>query len=51
MTADQYLRNLIANKKADSLSIDDWRLTNVKSTLTTWAGQQLSSLKQSGSSA
>lgn len=51
MTADQYLRNIIANKKADSISIDDWRLTNVKSTLTTWAGQQLSSLKQSGSSA
>lgn len=51
MTSDQYLRNIIANKKADSITIDDWRLANVKSTLTTWAGQQLSSLKQSGSSA
>ena len=51
MTADEYLKNIIANKKADSITIDDYRLTSVKSALTTWAGQQLSSLKQSGSSA
>jgi len=51
MTADEYLKTIIATKKADSISIDDWRLTNVKATLTTWAGQQLSSIKQSGSSA
>ena len=51
MTSDQYLRNIIAIKKADSITIDDWRLASVKSALTTWAGQQLSSLKQSGSSA
>ncbi|WP_312322043.1 nucleotidyltransferase domain-containing protein [Soonwooa sp.] len=51
MTSDEYLKIIIAKKKADSISIDDWRLTNVKTTLRTWAGQQLSSLKQSGSSA
>jgi len=39
MTSDQYLRNIIANKKADSITIDDWRLANVKSTLTTGAFQ------------
>ena len=51
MTAEQYLKNIIANKKADSITIDDWRFTSVKTTLTTWAGEHLSSLKQSGSSA
>lgn len=51
MTSDEYLKIIIAKKKADSISIDDWRLTNVKTTLRTWAGEQLSSLKQSGSSA
>jgi hypothetical protein len=51
MTADEYLKRIITNKKADSITIDDYRLINVKSTLTTWAGYQLSSLKQSGSSA
>lgn len=51
MTADEYLKIIIATKKADNITIDDWRLANVKTTLTTWAGQQLSSLKQSGSSA
>ena len=51
MTADEYLKIIIANKKADNITIDDWRLASIKTTLTTWAGQQLSSLKQSGSSA
>ncbi len=51
MTAEEYLKNIITQKKADSITIDDYRLNNVKLTLTTWAGQQLSSLKQSGSSA
>lgn len=51
MTADEYLKIIITNKKADNITIDDWRLASVKTTLTTWAGQQLSSLKQSGSSA
>jgi hypothetical protein len=51
MKADQYLRNIIANKKANNITIDDWRLIDVKTTLTTWAGQYLSSIKQSGSSA
>lgn len=51
MTSDEYLKIIIANKKADKITIDDWRLASVKTTLTTWAGTQLSSLKQSGSSA
>lgn len=51
MTADEYLKNIIAQKRANSITIDDYRLSNVKSTITNWAGQQLSSLKQSGSSA
>jgi hypothetical protein len=51
MTADEYLKIIIANKKADPMTIDDWRLTAVNTTLRAWAGQQLSSLKQSGSSA
>lgn len=51
MTADEYLKIIITNKKADNITIDDWRLASVKTTLTNWAGQQLSSLKQSGSSA
>ncbi|MGZ9736056.1 SMODS domain-containing nucleotidyltransferase [Flavobacterium sp. GNP002] len=49
MTADEYLKNIIANKKANNITIDDWRLSSVKTTLTTWAGLQLSSIKQSGS--
>ena len=51
MTPDEYLKIIISNKKADSITIDDWRLASIKSALLTWAGQQLSSLKQSGSSA
>jgi hypothetical protein len=51
MSADEYLKIIITNKKADNITIDDWRLASVKTTLTTWAGQQLSLLKQSGSSA
>jgi hypothetical protein len=51
MTADEYLRLIIANKKAETMTLSDWRLANVIRTVTNWAGQQLSSLKQSGSSA
>lgn len=51
MTADEYLKIIITNKKADNLTLDDWRLSSVKTALTNWGGQQLSSLKQSGSSA
>lgn len=51
MTADDYLKQIIANKKATNITLNDTRLLHVKSTLTNWAGQQLSSLKQSGSSA
>ena len=51
MTADEYLKIIIDNKKSDNITIDDWRFVTIKTALTTWAGQQLSSLKQSGSSA
>ena len=51
MSSESYLKQIIANKKAESISLEDSRLVNVKTTLTKWAGAQLSSLKQSGSSA
>ena len=51
MTADEYLKQIIANKKAESMTLNDWRLINLKTVLNNWAGQQLSELKQSGSSA
>lgn len=51
MTADEYVKQIIANKKAENITLNDTRLLTVKSTLTNWAGQQLSTLKQSGSSA
>jgi hypothetical protein len=51
MSADEYLKNTIANKKAPIINFTDMRLANIKSILTTWAGQQLAELKQSGSSA
>ena len=51
MTPNEYLRNIITAKKAAHINLDDWRLTHIKSVLTEWAGTQLSSLKQSGSSA
>lgn len=51
MSADEYLNNIILAKKAQALSLNDWRLTNIKGILYKWAGNQLSELKQSGSSA
>lgn len=51
MTPNEYLEVMVTSKKAAPITIDDWRLTSIKSTLTTWAGQQLSSIKESGSSA
>lgn len=51
MTADEYVKQIITNKKAESITLNDKRLLKVKSTLTNWAGQQLSALKLSGSSA
>lgn len=33
MTADEYLKIIINNKKADNITIDDWRLASVKTTL------------------
>lgn len=51
MTTDEYLKQIIANKKAEIITLNDTRLIKIKSTLTNWAGQELSALKQSGSSA
>lgn len=51
MIADEYLKEILAYKKAETITLDDWRLSSVKSIITNWAGQQLSELKQSGSSA
>ena len=51
MTEDEYLKNILAIKKADSISLSDWRLNNIKTILTTWAGQQLNELKKAGSTA
>lgn len=51
MTPNEYLRNIITAKKAAHINLDDWRLTHIKSVVTEWAGTQLSSLRQSGSSA
>jgi Nucleotidyltransferase domain len=49
MTPDQYLQNIIFNKKAEIITLEDYRLNLVKTTLTDWAGRQLSSIKHSGS--
>lgn len=51
MTSNEYLRNIIASKKAANINFDDWRLVNIKSIVTQWAGGQLSSIRKSGSSA
>lgn len=51
MTSNEYLRNIIAAKKAANINLDDWRLTDIKSVINQWAGGQLSSIKKSGSSA
>ena len=32
MTADEYLKIIIINKKADPMTIEDWRLTAVNTT-------------------
>jgi len=48
---DNYLRNIINNNKASIISIDDYRLSNIKSIIYSWAGYQLSELIKSGSSA
>lgn len=51
MTSNEYLQNIIAAKKSPLINLDDWRLTDIKSIVNQWAGQQLSSIKKSGSSA
>jgi hypothetical protein len=51
MTADEYLKIILTTKKADSISLSDWRLNNIKTIITSWAGQKLCEFKKSGSSA
>lgn len=51
MTSDEYLKNILTTKKADSISLSDWRLNNIKTIITIWAGQQLNELKKAGSTA
>lgn len=51
MTADEYLINIIAIKKASTILLTDLRLNRIKTILTGWAGIQLSEIKQAGSSA
>lgn len=51
MTSIQYLKNVIAAKKAPNIELNDSRLTNIKSVINEWAGGQLVSIKKSGSSA
>jgi Second Messenger Oligonucleotide or Dinucleotide Synthetase domain len=51
MPPNDYLRRIIASKKSPSINLNDWRLLTIKSALVEWAGQYLSELKQSGSSA
>ena len=49
--ADQYLYSIIATKKSPPITLDDWRLANIKAVILKWGGSQISELKQSGSSA
>jgi hypothetical protein len=49
MTADQYLKKIIDEKKAPNLTFYDTRITDVKNIIRSWAGEQLSSIKLSGS--
>jgi hypothetical protein len=51
MSAEEYLKAILINKKAPPISLDDSRLNNIKSILSAWAGQYLSQLKQAGSNA
>ncbi len=49
--SDYYLKILIINNKAASISIDDFRLSKIKNIINSWAGSQLSEIIKSGSSA
>ena len=49
MTADEYLKKIINNKKAPNLTYLDTRLTDIKKIIREWAGEQLSDIKLSGS--
>ena len=49
--SDNYLKSVIINNKSAPVSIDDYRLSNIKSIVNSWAGNQLSEIIKSGSSA
>jgi hypothetical protein len=48
--SDNYLRSVIINNKSTSISITDYRLSNIKNIINSWAGNQLSEIIKSGSS-
>lgn len=49
--SDNYLKSVIIINKSVPVSIDDYRLSNIKSIVNSWAGNQLSEIIKSGSSA
>ena len=49
--SDNYLKSVIINNKSAPVSIDDFRLSNIKNIVNSWAGNQLSEIIKSGSSA
>lgn len=49
--SDFYLRSLIIKNKAAPISIDDFRLSKIKNIINSWAGNWLSEIIKSGSSA
>lgn len=49
--SDNYLKSVIINNKSAPVSIDDYRLSNIKNIVNSWAGNQLSEIIKSGSSA
>jgi len=49
--SDNYLKSVIINNKSVPISITDYRLSNIKNIVNSWAGNQLSEIIKSGSSA
>lgn len=47
--SDNYLRSVIINNKSILISINDFRLSNIKNIVNSWAGTQLSEIIKSGS--
>lgn len=49
MTGDEYLMQVIDNRKARNLTFYDTRLTDIKNVIRRWAGNHLSEIKLAGS--